>query len=231
MYILYIDESENSDSKDPFKPNVFGLSGLLITARYIPTFVQNIRELKEDYEVSGSREIKGYEIFNQNKWNNLSDDERREFCKELSEIIVGKNSLAKGFFIYKNSKFHKEDYLNCLEKIIDKAAEFVAKRGSNTSKQLLVIFDEKDEFERKINETILNKKSKKCKIIDHGFPGKSNMSDMLQAADFSGYVMRLNKTISKEDNLFARKKDSRFIEFVNDLVGTLKKKISIIELK
>ena len=42
MYILYIDESENSSRSNELSPSVFGLSGLLITARYIPSFVENI---------------------------------------------------------------------------------------------------------------------------------------------------------------------------------------------
>lgn len=238
MYILYIDESENSSKSNKLSLGVFGLSGLLITARYIPSFVENINKLKEDFKIPKTKEIKGYEVFNQKKWCRLSDDERRDFCKKLSSIIVGKNALTKGFFVCKKSKLQKDDYLFCLKKIIDKASEFIAKNGSNTSKQLLIIFDEKDEFENAINKTILNKQKeilkslkkkqkKTCHLIDHGFPGKSNMSEMLQSADFVGYILRLSKTLQRKNTLFSKAKDKRFIQFVDDLVEILKIKINI----
>lgn len=241
MYILYIDESENSSKKSNLSPSVFGLSGLLITARYIPSFVENISKMKEEFKIPQTKEIKGYEVFNQNQWSGLSDDGRRDFCQELSSTIVGKNALAKGFFVFKKSKLQKDDYLFCLEKIIEKASEFVAVRGGNTSKQLLIIFDEKDEFESVINKTILNKqkevlkllkkkRKKICRLIDHGFPGKSHMSEMLQVADFAGYVLRLSKTIERKDTLFEKAKDPRFIQFVDNLVKIFKKKITLIEL-
>jgi hypothetical protein len=241
MYLLYIDESENSDKRSKISPSVFGLSGLLITARYIPAFVETINNLKGDFKISLTKEIKGYEIFNQNKWCNLSDDERRDFCKKLSESLVGKNGLAKAFFIFKNSKFQRDDYLLCLGKIIDKSSEFIAKHGSNTSKQLLVVFDEKDEFENDINNTIVEKRAeilkflkekhkKICRIIDHGFPGKSKMSEMLQASDFLGYVLRLSKTLQRGDSLFQKGKDERFIKFVDNLVTILKTKTKVEEI-
>jgi len=241
MYILYIDESENSSKSNDLSPSVFGLSGLLITVRYIPSFIENINNFKEGFNVPPRKEIKGYEIFNQKNWGGLSDDGRRDFCNQLSGIIVGKGALTKGFFVFKKSKLQKEDYLLCLEKIIDKASEYVAKYGRPTSKQLLIIFDEKENLENAINKTILKKqkevlkflkkKQKRiCRIIDHGFPGKSNMSDMLQAADFVGYVIRLSKTIQRKDTLFEKSKDKRFIQFVDGLVKTLKGKVSLIKL-
>jgi len=241
MYLLYIDESENSDKASKVGLQIFGLSGLLITPRYVASIVDSLLSLKVDYKIPIDKEIRGYEIFSQNRWHKLSDNERRDFCFKLSELIVNKNSLKKGYFIYKNSEFQRKDYLSCLEKIIDKSAKLVASQGSNTAKQLMIIFDENDKLETHINKTILNKRKeiyeslkkksgKTCRIIDHGFPGKSHFSEMLQLSDFTGYVLRLSKTLQRKDTLFKKAKDPRFVNFVDKLVEILNKKIQLIKL-
>lgn len=241
MYIIYIDESENSDRKDEFTPSIFGLSGLIITDRYCSTFTEKICELKKKYKIPQNIEIHGYDIFNKNKWCNLTDEERRSFCFEIVKLVTDRYALAKGFFIYKDSRLNKEDYLKCLEKILEKAASFVATHGGTTGKQLMVIFDEKDEFEFAINTSIVKSKKdltkliksrhkKICRIIDHGFPGKSCMSEMLQVADFAGYVLRLSKTLQRVDTIFEKAKDPRFIKFVDELVDILTSKITIKKL-
>lgn len=49
MYLLYLDESENSNnnSKDLFSVNVFGLSGILITPRYATNLILEFWGLKK----------------------------------------------------------------------------------------------------------------------------------------------------------------------------------------
>jgi hypothetical protein len=107
---------------------------------------------------------------------------------------------------------------------------------------LLVIFDEKDDLKREINEFIIkrrneiNLKKKKtlkkvCRVIDHGFPGKSMYSEILQLTDFVGYILRLSKTIRRSNSLFSRKQDQRFIDFVDSLVKKMKGKVHETKIK
>ena len=59
MYLLYLDESENSNkNRKPFVDlNVFGLSGLLITSRYITNFIDEFLELKKENGIPEDWEI------------------------------------------------------------------------------------------------------------------------------------------------------------------------------
>lgn len=242
MYLLYLDESENSngDRKDIFSVNVFGLSGILITPRYATNLIQEFWELRRSHNIPDDWEIHGFEIFSgSGKWSkNFNDEQRRLVCKDVAKLIAKNNRLAKSWFCYKESQLLKDDYLKTLEGLLNKSCDFIGKCGSNTSKQLLVIFDQKDEFESAINKFILDqrnlinssKKGKKCRVIDHGFPGKSELSELLQLSDFIGYVFRLSKTLKRKDTLLSKKHDQRFIDFVDELTNTMKKKVSEIKI-
>jgi len=243
MYLLYLDESENSNKnrKSPIDLSVFGLSGLLITSRYITNFIDEFLEIKKEHKIPEDWEIHTFEIFSgTGKWSKkFSDNERRRICKEFASLIANKNRLKQVWFCHKNSKFEKKDYIDSLDSILKKSTACIGKdRGSG--KQLLVIFDQKDNFEKEINKFILEQRNKintnnkntgkMCRIIDHGFSGDSRLSELLQLADFVGYVFRLFKTLRREDNLFSRKQDQRFIDFVDELVKVMKDKVKEIKV-
>jgi hypothetical protein len=242
MYLLYLDESENANKnrKDIFSIDVFGLSGILITSRYATNLIQEFWELKKQHNIPDDWEIHGYEIFSgSGKWKNkFSDDKRREICVDFAKLIAKNNRLAKAWFCCKKSKFLQSDYLTILERLLNKSCEFIGKLKSATGKQLLVIFDQKDEFENVINKFILKqrdsinsgKKSKKCRIIDHGFSGKSKFSELLQLSDFVGYVLRLSKTLKRENTLSSKKQNQRFINFVDSLTKIMEKRVCQIKL-
>jgi hypothetical protein len=243
MYLLYLDESENSNKnrKSPIDLSVFGLSGILITSRYITNFIDGFLEIKKEHKIPKDWEIHTFEIFSgTGKWSKkFSDNERRRICKEFASLIANKNRLKQAWFCHKNSKFEKKDYIDSLDSILKKYTACIGKdRGSG--KQLLVIFDQKDNFEKEINKFILEQRNKintnnkntgkMCRIIDHGFSGDSRLSELLQLADFVGYVFRLPKTLRREDNLFSKKQDQRFINFVDELVKVMKDKVKEIKI-
>jgi len=243
MYLLYLDESENSNkNRKPFIDlNIFGLSGLLITSRYITNFVDEFLEIKKDNRIPKDWEIHTFEIFSgTGKWSKkFSDDERRKICKDFANLVTKKNRLKQAWFCYKNSKLEKKDYIDLLDNILEKSIACIGK-DKGSGKQLLVIFDQKDNFEKEINKFILeernrintnNKSSgKMCRIINHGFPGNSRLSELLQLADFIGYIFRLSKTLRRKDSLFSRKQDQRFIDFVDNLVKVMKDKVKEIKI-
>ena len=235
MYLLYLDESENANRDKDFSIEIFGLSGILVTPRYATSLIQEFWELKKQHKIPDDWEIHGFEIFSgSGKWKkNFSDEGRRKICVDLAKLVAKSNRLAGGWFCYKESKFLQSDYLLTLERLLKKSCDFIGNLKSATSKQLLVVFDQKDEFENAINKFILkqrddinsSKKGKICRIIDHGFPGKSELSELLQLSDFIGYVFRLSKTLKREDTLFAKKQDQRFIDFVDNLTEIMKKRV------
>ena len=242
MYLLYLDESENSNKnrKNIFSTNVFGLSGILVTPRYCTTLVQEIYSLKKKHKIPHNWEIHGFEIFSgTGKWKRkFSDYQRREICTDVAKLIGKKSKITKGWFCYKESQLLKKDYLTALQSLLGKSCSFISKYGTKTGKQLLIIFDQKDEFEKSINNFILEQrnsinidgKKSKCRIIDHGFPGKSELSELLQLSDFMGYVFRLSKTLRRSNTLSLNQHDSRHIDFVDGLVKRMKKKVTEIRL-
>lgn len=243
MYLLYLDESENAnqDRKSITTPNVFGLSGLLVTSRYVTTVVDEINEIKKKYQIPTDWEIHTYEIFSgTSKWKKkLTDDQRRNLCREFAGLVAKNNRLAKSWFCYKESNLIKEDYLVTLDGIIKKTCSFIGSKKGSTGKQIMIIFDEKDDLENSINQFVQkerddinkSKNGKKCRIIDHGFPGKSSFSELLQLTDFVGYVFRLSKTLKRTDTLFDKKQNQLFIDFVDELVEIMKKKVVVDKIK
>lgn len=156
-------------------------------------------------------------------------------CRDLAGLVAKNNRLARAWFCYKDSNLIKDDYLTTLDIIIKKACNFVGTKKGSTGKQIMIIFDEKDDLENAINQFVkqerddLNKakRGKKCRLIDHGFPGKSSFSEMLQLADFVGYVFRLSKTLKRKDTLFEKKQNQLFIDFVDGLVEIMNKKVNV----
>ena len=163
MYLLYLDESENSnkDRQTSDSLSVFGLSGLLVTSRYITNLIEEFWQIKKDNNIPNEWEIHAFEIFlGSGRWKKrFTDDQRRKICEDFSKLIAKNNRLAFVWFCYKESKLLKNDYLSSLEDILKKAINFICKKKT-TGKQLLVIFDQKDEFEKTINEFILEQKKR-----------------------------------------------------------------------
>lgn len=243
MYILYLDESENSNEnkKNIFSINVFGLAGLLITSRYITNFIDEFWEIKKENNIPKDWEIHTFKIFSgTGKWSKkFSCEERRKICQDFANLVAKKGRLKRAWFCYKNSKFLKADYIYSLGNILKKSTDCISS-VKGAGKQLLVVFDQKDDLEKEINGFIIKKRDKInaskrnigkiCRIVDHGFAGNSALSELLQLADFIGYVFRLSKTLKRKNDLFTKKQDQRFIDFVDDLVNIMKGKVKEIKI-
>jgi len=244
MYLLYLDESENSNQnrKTPVDLNVFGMSGLLITSRYITNYIDEFRAVKKKNNIPENWEIHAFEIFSgSGKWSKkFSEEERRNICADFANLVAKSNRLKQAFFCYKESKLLKEDYFNSLESMLSKSVACVGADKNASGKQLLVIFDQKDDLEKEINQFVLTQRNtinsdrkvcgKMCRIIDHGFPGDSRFSELLQLSDFMGYIFRLSKTLKMKDNLFSKQQDQRYINFVDDLTKTMSKKVQQLKV-
>jgi len=87
MYLLYLDESENSNQngKTVDSLNVFGLSGLLITSRYITNLIEEFWRIKKDNNIPDEWEIHTFEIFSgTGKWKKkFTGDQRRKICEDF----------------------------------------------------------------------------------------------------------------------------------------------------
>lgn len=229
MYVLYVDETENSQGGRS-APALFGLAGLMVTARYISSFEERIEAIRAEFGVPEDWEIHGYEIFSgSGRWAVLLNREQRcRLCERIVEEVAGSGYVKAGFFVSTPSTPSiKDDYLGCLRLTVEKAASVVAKQG--TSKQLMVVFDEKGEIGRQINKTIRDARAgvlkqlkrtcgRTCRVIDGGYAGRSDMSTLLQIADLVGYIIRSRRTL-------APTADPRHKAWLDGLVTRLGKKV------
>lgn len=220
MKLLYIDESY--DKKN------YALCGLLvndINYRKLNSDFNNF--LKKEFELNEDRELKGEEVFNGKEfWIGKTLNERNSaLCKifDFLKETKGTDFLLTHSIIEKGDT--RELYFDLLEKIIKKAATIVSKLGK-TNRQLLIIFDERQDFrkEKKIYYQIALKKAeiikehkKSCAVVDYGYEGISKFSRMLQIADFVGYFFRNHCSMVENPSLFEKATDKRKVEMLNDI--------------
>ena len=235
MKLLYIDESH--DKKH------YALCGFLINdINYRKLNADFNIFLKREFELSEDRELKGDELFNGREfWEEKSLDERNEIICKIFDFL----KTTKGTdFLLAYSTVQKENqhelYFGLLEKIIERSANIVSKLGK-TNRQLLIVFDERHDFNKgkkvylqiaEEKSKIIKKHRKSCAVIDYGYEGISRFSRMLQISDFVAYFFRSYCSINEKYDLFEKATDQRKIEMLKDIFGKkIKGKCNIVCLK
>lgn len=235
MKLLYIDESHDRKT--------YALCGFLINdINYRKLNADFNNFLKKEFGMGEDQELKGDELFNgRDFWKDKTLNERNEIICKIIEFL----KTTKGTnFLLTCSKVQKENqhelYFDLLEAIIEKSASIVSKLGT-TNRQLLIVFDERQDF-RKDNAVyyeiaekkleIIKKHKKSCAVIDYGYEGISKFSRMLQIADFVAYFFRNYCSISEKSTLFEKATDDRKIKMLKDIFkDKLKSKCSLIKIK
>lgn len=233
MKLLYIDESH--DKKN------YALCGFLINdINYRKLNADFNAFLKKEIGLDENQELKGDELFNgRTLWKDKTLDERNQYICKVFDFLKGTKGTD---FLLAFSAVQKENqhdlYFELLEKIIEKSAGIVSKLGK-TNRQLLIVFDERQDFkkEKKVYLQIAKKKSeiikkykKSCAVVDYGYEGISKFSRMLQIADFVGYFFRNNCSMVENSNLFENATDKRKIEMLNDIFqNKIKTKCKVIK--
>lgn len=235
MKLLYIDESH--DKKN------YTLCGFLINdINYRKLNADFNSFLKKEFELEEDQELKGDELFNGREfWKEKTMNERNIALCKIFDFL--KNTKGTDFLLA-HSAVQKENqhdlYFELLEKIIEKSASVVSKLGK-TNRQLLIIFDERQDFkkEKKVFYQIAQKKSevikkhkKSCTVVDYGYEGISKFSRMLQIADFVGYFFRNYCSMVECANLFESATDKRKIEMLKDIFeNKIKAKCKMLKKK
>lgn len=233
MKLLYIDESH--DKKN------YALCGFLIND-------MNHRKLNSDFNkfllkefgLNEDDELKGDELFNgRGTWGDKTLDERSIIIGKVFDFLKttkGTDCLIVCSAVLKENQH--ELYFKLLEKIIEKSAGIVAKLGT-TNRQLLIVFDERQDFrkEQKVHMQIAQKKTEiikkyrsSCAVIDYGYEGISKFSRMLQISDFIVYFFRNYRSMVENSNLFENATDQRKIAMLRDIFETkIKNKCKILK--
>lgn len=222
MTIFYIDESHDA--------KFYCLCGLYISdTKYNKLEIQTNKFLKDEFKLSEKDELHANDIWNgrTEPWKSMTNDERANVVKKIGDFLSVNLKGPKFILGYETAdkKNDHDKYFVVFEKIFPYAVKAVKLNGPS-NKQLLVIFDQRDDFKEKdINKQIANlkkviKKQKgTCAVIDYGYEGISKFSRMLQIADFGvffykQYLHYANANI--DDN---RKKDMLKTLFEETLKG------------
>lgn len=220
MKLLYVDESHDKKT--------YVLCGFLINDI-------NYRKLNSDFnmfldrefDLRESNELKGDELFNgRSYWKPLSMDDRSIAINKIFDFL---SQTAGTDFLLAYSPVRVQNqhdlYFDLLGLIIEESARVVSKLGK-TNKQLLIVFDERQDFRKgkSVFLEISNKKSmvikehkKSCTVIDYGYEGISTFSRMLQIADFVAYFFRSYCSMTEYATLFEKASDQRKIEMLKDI--------------
>jgi len=232
MRIVYIDES--------YDKKIYVLCGVFIVDMKYRKFCHEFnRFLKKTCGLDEDNELKGDYLFNGREFfENYSMEERTKIASEIGKFL-GESNITKFIVGYENNYENEEEiYLEILDYIISKAAKLTSKAGI-TSKQLMVIFDQREKrVEKEIYEKlsdkskeIIKKYKSSCTFFDYGYSGISKNSRMLQVADFVAYFERNLLTTPTESTLFQKKADERKIKLLQDFEKNIKEKLIIKEIK
>ncbi|MBU2592402.1 DUF3800 domain-containing protein [Patescibacteria group bacterium] len=229
MYLLYLDETIDKINK------VEGLGAVLITDRKCRKFYKELNQLLTKLK------IEDFEIHADHIWNgrgsfkNLSMDKRAEISLEIAKLLSA-SGIAR--FIYTQESVNGKDkdkmYIESLERLIDVAVKYVKQNAGNTNKQLMLIFDRRDDIKENILEELLvqhqrivNKHKSSFFFMDCGYEGISKYSRLLQSADFIAYWCRLVQIIQEQPSFFKKADDIKKIKLVKEIESLLKNKLLI----
>ena len=235
MYLLYIDESDTTDSKNELTPRWYCIAGTrIVDSSYRPTLEKWENLLKKN-NIPPSFELKGEELYQGTGfWKNRYPKERVEFSNVVCEFINSVNiKIYACLEIVVNSR-HIDSYNKLLSKILNLVPKDISTKGSISGRQLLLVFDQRPDIENKIRQQIRDCRTKiikhfykSCAFIDYGFDSDSKLCWGIQIADFVAYLLRKQQTFQRENNLFNKSDNSLSFETVDNLISSIKDKCKV----
>ena len=231
MYLLYLDESIDKNNK------IVTVGSVILPSSKYRKFNEEFNKfLLKKFNVDEDTEIKGDYIWNGRYFFKGKSMNERSKISRIIASFLGQSTLTK--FIVAHSYFNGKNrdaiYLSLVEKIIKYSAKIVSTKPKS-GRQLLLVFDERQDINKRIynlcaqkRKDIVKKYKKSCVFIDNGYEGNSEFSRLLQVADFVGYFIRNEKVTQKDDTLFIGKADDRKIKVMEQIKKSLQKKLVVI---
>jgi hypothetical protein len=234
VYLLYVDESDTTDD-EPAASRYYCVCGISVVARSYGATTDRINALVAKWEpqLPADFEIKGIDLFQRDGfWKGRDPDERIAFARALTAVLS--QSKVRIYVALKESAHFTDDYRKLLGEIIARAAKDTAMKGSPTSKQMLLVFDQRPDFNvresdelRAARAEVVSRYDKACRFIDHGYEADSKYAPLIQAADFVAYHMRRRETLSRDTTLFGDPDDVRLIALLDEIAATLRPKMKL----
>lgn len=218
MYILYIDESIDK--------NLIALGATLVSDMKCRKFYQDFEKfISEELQIPSNIEIHADHIWNaRGEFTNLNMEKRADTTYRIANFI-GESNLSKLYYTQEHIEGRDKTmlYMNRLNLLLDVATSVVSKAGS-TNKQLMVIFDQRNDIKQNIlvnleeqRNQIIKRYKSSCFLIDCGYEGISKYSRFLQVADFVAYWGRQMSVIQENSSLFSIADDARKIALVKSI--------------
>jgi hypothetical protein len=231
MYLLYVDESDTSSDEDARL--VYCVCGLRCIDTSYGATVERLTKLIAKWEpkLPANFEIKGSDLYHgEGAWRGRSTDDRSSFARALTQVL--RDSNIKLFIGMKDSENFTEDYKLLLARVMTRAAGVVAKTGTKTSKQMMLVFDHRPDFNPRYSEAlraardeVIARHKAACRFIDFGYEADSRHAPLVQAADFVAYHLRRREIIEREDTLLTTRANDLVIQLLDEIAETLDKKI------
>lgn len=233
MYFLYLDESIDREN------SLISVGSVMLPSSKHRKFNEDFNFFIFDkYKIGEDVEIKGDYIWNgRDFFKNKKMDKRADIALEIAKFLR-ESTLTKFIVAHKyfNGQNENQAYLDLVDAVIGFSAKLVSGK-SKTSKQLLLVFDERQDINKKVyklcaekRKEIINKYQRACAFIDNGYEGISQYSRLLQVADFVGYFIRSEKVTPKENTLFKKRADDRKIVLIEQIKKSLSKKLEILNI-
>jgi len=231
MYLLYLDETIDINN------NVEGIGAVLVTDRKCRKLYTDFNRLLTELKIE-KLEVHADHIWNgRGNFKNLSMDNRANISLEIAKFLKG-SGIAKFIYIQKsiNGKNKNEVYIESLEKIIDKAVKYVKQNGGKTNKQIMLIYDKRDDIKEDIleellkqHQRIIDKHKTSFFFLDCGYEGMSQYSRLLQSADFITYWCRLLQVNQPNPSLFKKADSTKKVDLVRKIKELWKSKLILIK--
>jgi hypothetical protein len=233
MYLLYVDESATTDDPDPARL-MYCVCGLRVIDTSYGATVERLAKVIDNWEpkLPMTFEIKGSDLFHgEGAWRGRAVDERARFARAITDVLSKSN--IRLYISTKESTDFTADYKELLTKVVTKAAGMTAKTGTRTSKQMLLVFDQRPDFDPRYSEELRHTRDeviaihkRSCRFIDYGYEADSQHAPLIQAADFVAYHLRKRAIIQREDTLFAQRANDLVIGLLDEIAETLKPKLT-----
>jgi hypothetical protein len=235
MYLLYIDESDTTDSKNKLTPRWYCVSGMRIVGSSYRAALEKWEKILKINNLPSGFELKGEELYQgTGSWKNYSPEKRVEFSNLVCSFINSVNIKIYACLEVVNNSNHINSYNNLLSEILNLVPRDISSKGPRSGRQLILVFDQRSDIENKIRlqirdcrTKIIRNFKKSCAFIDYGFDSDSKLCWGIQIADFVAYLLRKQQTFQRENSLFNQADHFLSIEAVDNLISIIKDKCKV----
>jgi hypothetical protein len=201
MQLVFVDETGDNQNQ-----NYFGLSLAIINSAYYGLIKTNFQKILIEENWDKEIEFKGSCLFSPTRGDtNIGIEKRIDICSKILALNKSKKNARMNFYYFKkdNSANKKQDYLDYLPKLLNKALKSTSKKSGKDLVSLNC--DERQDINTAeiFNAIESTLKNKKCNILENVVMSKSSFQTVgILYADIVGYLFGRIDNMRKDIDLF-----------------------------